>query len=441
MIKKLSSGLTLRSLSDGTPEDKANLAQFYVDVFTEAYGPEDEVIGPWVEDLIDEKHPSVTDEDIWVVVDPATDDRIVSATLLIPQTWRFENIELPIGRVELVATDKDYRNRGLVRELFNALHERSEAMGHNIQTITGIPYFYRQFGYAMAVDLGSSASIPFKSIPKLKDDQKPEFILRPAATDDIPQLIAWDKYYASQRLLSVVRPAEYWEYEMLHRNPESDCAHTYFMIVNQAGEAVGYVGLGTVALFERLSCVEYVVGEKSSYLATYDDVMRGIKAYAEEKFADSPPYYVRFDSGLYETMQVFWKKTSVSSVHPTNYAWYIRVVEHVKLIHDLKPVLEQRLKGSLANGYTGQLHIGFYRHDGLLIKFENGCIKDVSNEAPAIDKEDAAFPYDMFLNVVFGHRTVSDLNAVLPDAYANRKATILLEALFPKQSSWIMPLY
>jgi hypothetical protein len=128
-------------------------------------------------------------------------------------------------------------------------------------------------------------------------------------------------------------------------------------------------------------------------------------------------------------------------VHPTNYAWYIRVVDLVKLIYDLKPVLEQRLKGSLANSFTGQLHINFYRRDGLLIKFENGCITDVSNEAPAIGKDEAAFPYDMFLNVVFGHRTVSDLNAVLPDAAADRKATILLEVLFPKKSSWIMPLY
>jgi GNAT superfamily N-acetyltransferase len=441
MIKMLSDKLILRSLSDGTPQDKANLAQFYVDVFTEAYGPEDEIIGPWVGDLISDKHPTVTDDDIWVVVDPSADDQIVSATLLIPQTWRYETVELPVGRVELVATHKDYRNRGLIRELFNALHERSKTMGHNVQTITGIPYFYRQFGYTMAVDLGSSASIPFKAISKLKDDQKPDFTLRPATTDDISKLMAWDEYYASQRLLSVVRPAEYWEYEILHRNPQTDCTHTYLIIVDQDGEDVGHVAVGTVALFERLSCVEYVVGENASYLATYDDVMRGIKAYAEEKFVDNPPYYVRFDSGLYETMRTFWEKMPVSSVNPTNYAWYIRVADPVKLIHDLKPILEQRLQGSRANRYSGQLHISFYRRSGLLIKFKNGCITDVSEEAPAIDKEDAAFPFDTFLNVVFGHRTVKDLNAVLPEAYANRKATILLEAMFPKKSSWIMPLY
>ena len=441
MIKNLSGNLTLRSLSDGTAEDKANLSKFYVDVFTEAYGPEDEILGPWVEDLVSDQHPTVTDDDIWVIVDPANDDRIVSATLLIPQTWRYDTIELPIGRVELVATHKNYRNRGLIRELFDVLHQHSEELGHNIQTITGIPYFYRQFGYAMAVDLGSSASIPFKAVTKLKDDQQPKFTLCPATLDDIPSLMKWDKYYASQRLLSVVRPAEYWEFEIQHRRQDTDIAYTYHMIVNQDGQAVGYVALGSISIFERLNCTEYVVGEESSYLETYDDVMRSIKNYAAEKFTDNPPYYVRFDSGLYETMHPFWEKTSVASVNPTNYAWYIRVVDPVKLIQDLKPVLEARLISSRANRFTGQLHISFYQKTGLLIKFEEGCIIEVTNEAPAIDKEDAAFPYHTFLNVVFGHRSISDLNAVFSDAYANRKGTILLETLFPKKSSWIMPLY
>ena len=79
--------------------------------------------------------------------------QIVSALCLIPQTWTYDRIVFGVGRPELVATDPRYRRRGLVRAQMDVVHEWSRERGHLVQAITGIPWYYRQFGYEMALAL------------------------------------------------------------------------------------------------------------------------------------------------------------------------------------------------------------------------------------------------------------------------------------------------
>ena len=78
-----------------------------------------------------------------VVVDG---ERVVSTALLLDETLRLADVALPAGQVELVATHRAYEGRGLVRALMSWAHERSEARGHLLQVMIGIPYYYRLFG-------------------------------------------------------------------------------------------------------------------------------------------------------------------------------------------------------------------------------------------------------------------------------------------------------
>jgi predicted acetyltransferase len=79
---------------------------------------------------------------------------------LIPQTWTYAGVPFGVGRPEAVGTDPDYRRRGLIRMQFEVLHGKSAAMGHLVQGITGIPWYYRQFGYEYALDL-DGGRIPY----------------------------------------------------------------------------------------------------------------------------------------------------------------------------------------------------------------------------------------------------------------------------------------
>lgn len=56
----------------------------------------------------------------------------------------YGSIKLFFGKPELIATDPEYRNRGLVRKLLHEMiHPESEARGDSLQFIPGIPHFYR----------------------------------------------------------------------------------------------------------------------------------------------------------------------------------------------------------------------------------------------------------------------------------------------------------
>lgn len=441
MIKQLGDGLVLRSLSEGVDTDRENLGAFYVEVFTDSNKADMSILQKWAADLMDDAHPTTTLDDIWVVVDTKKSDRIVSALLLIPQIWHYEGVPIPVGRVELVATDKDYRRRGLIRHLMHVAHERSKSLGHKMQAITGIPHYYRQFGYTMAVDLGGRSGMNLSAIPKLKEGQAPQFTLRPATDNDIPQLIAFETYHARQFLLSYARSADAWHYELNHRTSH----HKLYiqMVVNAEGESVGYVALQAAYGAPLFVVACYVIGDKSSYLETFDDVMRGIKTFVQAYFADKPdmnPERIVFDSGHATTLDVMIRRTSSGSVRDSLYAWYIRVEDLADFMMTIAPVLEHRLEDSGANCYSGTLKIGFFNATGLIMQFEKGKLISAVQEPMSEDDDHASFPDHLFLNLLFGHRTMDELSYIMADAGANRDAWVLLEILFPSRRSWLVAL-
>jgi hypothetical protein len=84
------------------------------------------------------------------------------------------------------------------------------------------------------------------------------------------------------------------------------------------------------------------------------------------------------------------------------YAYYLRVPDLPAFLNLIRPALEKRLAASIAAGYNGILHIGFYR-DGLKMTFERGRITGIESWKPRPDQEgEAAFPNRIFLQLLFG---------------------------------------
>ncbi len=436
MQKHLANGLILRTISEGHASDREQLPHLYADVNGEgARDDEKAAFHAWTKDLMS-GHVTVTSDDIFVVVDPANNDKLASATLLIPQTWRYEDVTLSVGRPELVATYPEYRKRGLVKALFEAVHERSAALGHQLQVITGIPNFYRQFGYTMAVDLAQHASYPLHTIGDPAPDYKPKFTLRPATYDDIPNMMRWYAHHASRRLLTEVRSPEIWRYELFGRDAGSGQGMDYQMIVNASGEAVGYLELFSFLWDKQnINCTGYVVGEESSYLETFEDVMRGIKQWALNRFGYVPALQ-SFGAGVHETLDTLIDRTEGGLIRRREYTWYVRVPEMIPFLRHIQPVLERRLENSGANRYSGELKIGFYDLKGICIKFEQGKITSIETMTGK-DGYDISFPWELFWNVVFGQHTYDELRYVLPEVWASGKSAVLLDALFPKKKSWL----
>src|SRR5512144_1979310 len=145
-------------------------------------------VAQWTREFASPSHPTCGPENVTLVEDAQT-GQIVSSMCLIPQTWTFEGIPFPVGRPEAVGTDPAYRRRGLVRAQFDVLHAQSDAAGHLAQGITGIPWYYRQFGYEYAIDLGGGRCVYPANIPALKPGEVEAYHLRLATPADIPFVV------------------------------------------------------------------------------------------------------------------------------------------------------------------------------------------------------------------------------------------------------------
>ena len=122
------------------------------------------------------------------------------------------------------------------------------------------------------------------------------------------------------------------------------------------------------------------------------------------------------------------------------FAWYLRVSDLPGFLRRVAPVLEARLAASVAPGHTGALRLGFYG-DGLRLAFAGGRL-DVAEawEAEGPDDGGAWFPGLGFLQLLFGRRSLAELEHAGADCRVNaEEARVLLDALFPKRPSCVWP--
>ena len=151
----------------------------------------------------------VNDQDAgWGAVAVVVDgDRIVSTATLLDETVTLGGIELPAGQVELVATDRGYEGRGLVRALMGWCHTRSTALGQVVNVMVGIPYFYRQFGYEYAVPIGRDR--PLRELPQGAGEG---FSVRRATAADLAALAALEAAEQAGFDLTMPHSAACWRW-------------------------------------------------------------------------------------------------------------------------------------------------------------------------------------------------------------------------------------
>src|ERR671916_331454 len=191
VLRDLGGGLILRRASR---EDTEAVAEFNARVHHSPGGPFEQRephrgIAAGTRNLMSGDHPTCDASDFTVIEDITTGS-IVSSTCLIGQRFSYEGVEMDAGLPELVGTHPDYRRRGLIKEQFEVLHRWSKERGHLMQAIGGIPYYYRRFGYEMAVNLDGGRRLYVQDLPgepsNSAEDRRhpPSYTLRPAAASD-----------------------------------------------------------------------------------------------------------------------------------------------------------------------------------------------------------------------------------------------------------------
>ena len=416
-----------------TLDDVEALAEFNIRLHDDAN------LGPSIRDLMSGNHPTCKASDFTIVEDTET-GKIVSSLCFISQTWIYGGIPFKFGQPEWIATDVAYRRRGFVRKQLEVIHALSASRGELMQGITGIPWYYRRFGYEMALDREAEVVIDGMHIPTLKKGETETCQLRPRTDADNAFIQDTYAHTIESQVFACPRSPASWEYEFNGRSAGSDARHEWLIIEDMDGTRLGYL-----KHFQWCYKNFFVKGMElkpgAGYLYLLPSLLRALwkktKATPVDPGHDNPEATgVQFILGREHPLYSVLPKGIARKEAP--YAWYIRVPNLIAFLRHIQPALEKHLIGTVAEGYSGELKLNFYR-SGVHFTFERGRVTKLTDWTPGeVEEGDAAFPDLTFLQLLCGRCRTEELTSHFVDCWTNSTTTaVLLDCLFPKFASEI----
>ena len=415
-----------------TLDDVEALAEFNIRLHDDAN------LGPSIRDLMSGNHPTCKASDFTIVEDTET-GKIVSSLCFISQTWIYGGIPFKFGQPEWVATDVTYRRRGFVRKQLEVIHALSESRGELMQGITGIPWYYRLFGYEVALDREAEVVIDGMHIPTVKKGEIETCRLRPRTDADNAFIQDVHAHAIESQVFACHRSAASWGYEFNGRSAGSDARHEWLIIEDMEGTRLGYVKHFQWC-YKNFLVKGMELKPGVGYLHLLPSLLRALwkktKATPVDPGHDNPEATgVQFMLGREHPVYTVLPKSIVRKEPP--YAWYIRVPNLIAFLRHIQPALEKHLIGTVAEGYSGELKLNFYR-SGVHFTFERGRVTKLTDWTPGdVEEGDAAFPDLTFLQLLCGRCRTEELTSHFVDCWTKNTAAVLLDCLFPEFTSEI----
>ena len=212
------------------------------------------------------------------------------------------------------------------------------------------------------------------------------------------------------------------------------------MVVDQAGNICGFASTASRRRTNKYAIFDLELYPGVNWQAAMPSLLRAFCAIARDlrpMSPDAPPFseLVLALGRSHPAYDVLDEKLHARS--DKVYAWYVRLPDVPGFVRHIAPVLEQRLAGSILSGYSGELRLELYR-SGLRLQFERGEVAAVEPWTTADFEDDAELgcPPLLFLQLLFGYRSVGDLLETYPDVWVkDAAARLVLDTLFPKQQS------
>ncbi|GAA3220955.1 GNAT family N-acetyltransferase [Dactylosporangium siamense] len=339
-----------------------------------------------------------------VVVDG---DRVVSTATLLDETIVLAGRPIPAGQVELVATDRAYEGRGLVRALMGWAHERSAGRGHLMQVMIGIPYFYRQFGYQYAVPIPPSLAV--HDVPARPDG----CTVRAAGPGDIAAMAELQD--ATQRRFDLSMPHS----PMCWRAVVARAGSTQ-VVVERDGRVIGTGRITPPD--EGVILGEVAVSEPSAVAA--------LLAHAAE-LAGGEPFQAKDRAGLLTDR--------LAAPEPDAHDYYVRVPDVAALLEHLRPVLSARLA---PHDGPDDVIVSFFRRH-VRLQRAGGSVTSVVAGGPMQGPASlggAGVAPDLIGPLLFGPHGIAGLAERHADVYTGPNAD-LMRALFPPVSADLLTFY
>ena len=366
-------------------------------------------------------HPGTTFADYMLVEDERTGE-VASTTCLIPWRLQYENVTLDAAMLEMVVTHPDYRRRGLVRAQIEAFHRTTRSRGFDVSIIQGIPYYYRQYGYAYALDHQPYQLLPSSAIPSPVQSESGSYSLRLATANDASTLTALYAQALSLTGLYTLRDQDYWRFLI-------EAAHWDVHLLEQPdGRAQAYYA--AVRPLEGQAGIE--VGESgATNHAAAMALLRRLKAETQG--------LIRL-GGAGHTTLLDAARSLGSTPLPCD-QWLLRITDMAGFLAKIGPALERRLAQSDCAGLDALLCINLYR-EAFLLNFEQGKLVEVKalgfvDASLGADGGDLCIPRDAFVRLMTGYRELDELRDAWPDIVVRPRSRHLLDVLFPRMASCV----
>jgi len=418
-----------------TPADNTQLVDLAFQVLDEG----DEAypfVKIFVQDWVDGKFPILRYEDM-TVVENTDSGKIVSSMCLFSERWRYGNTTIKVGRPELIMTHSDYRRRGLINKQFEVIHALSKQRGEVMQVITGIPSFYRHFGYELSLELGGGYRVYPPSFPKLSPDLENEFSLRkPISKAECDFVRDLHQANTHSMLFSVDVDEATWAQEINGYSDGSDGKFEWLIIEDKNGQPLGYIHHDHIFWRPVMDINFLALKPGIGYLNLLPHLLHGLWEIAQRKFSDDPFTHPAEEThGLYLHLgrehPIYDAIGRDLMLKASPYAWFVRIPDEVAYMGAIKPQLEKHLSESVGAGYNGELKLNFYQR-GAILKFKSGAIEIKPWQPNDGTDGDAHFPANSFWSLLCGQRTAAQLADEIADCWMSHPTRTLLDCLFPQ---------
>ena len=421
-----------------TPADIPGYVDLCIRVFRNSVNdPLSKAMYLHVNEQTSEYHPQSHWRNLAVVVD--ANEQVVAGAILMHQPMDYAGIHLTLGRPESVASAEHVRHKGFVRHIFRLLHAKSEARGDHVQGITGIPYFYRKFGYEYGIDAEAYATIPFATLPA-----KPphEVTVRRAHVNEYDTFV---RLYDADRLSGrymITTPMGHSYFTFLLEKATSYNVYTPYVIC-QNETIIGYLILGRSNWDANMIIWAWGMAPNHAWHHYTLPVLHALPLIRDQiairnpdKVSELTGVILMLDEAHAARQQIPY---GIPHTSEQVYPWYTRVGDYAYLLESLRPVLERRLAHSAMCGFSGEVHLSFYGK-GVQMTWHEGQLIACKNTHPPLMGEgtNGAYPPGMFMVQLFGRKSFRQIKAWHHEVWADAPTEQLLGILFPTKPSWFL---
>jgi hypothetical protein len=329
--------------------------------------------------------------------------------------------------LEMVLTHPDYRQRGLVRVQIQRFHERVAERGFDLSVIEGIPYYYRQFGYAYACDHWGRDSLLASRVPDWPEDEPGPIEFRSPGLEDIPALASHYDHSMGHLALWTRRPTAYWRFLL-----ETERYPLRIAVDTRDSSVRGYVA--TLGSGGHVHVAESALPDCQTGMAA----LRALKKEARGG---------EIQIGWPQSATLVQLGRALGASPMPAYQWLVRIADVADLLKKLGPAFARRLARSACAGIATELVVNLFRR-AFALRFEEGKLAYVRSlgfrdASMGADGGDLCIPPDAFTRLVLGYRDLAELRDAWPDIVIRPARRPLLEVLFPKVESaiWMPYLY